>query len=401
MASGRLLTQQDFFKTSLSSGIELDTTTIPVNVTPAKTEGYLVLEQDDQDKREVIYYTSVGSGTVLCPASGGRGLDGTTAQSHDSGAEVVMDDVAEYFNPLSTLLADYRSKCGLSVTGGTDDIAAVAGNLVINGSICVNATSETLSDIGIAGTNKSGDVASGGYRYIYAQDDGDGTWSLYVSNNTSESGKRRLGFAKFVEGSTTIIRYIYNDDDFSPMPRGMVIEWNGPISDIPQGFALCDGTTTGTPDCRDKFVITAGTTYSFGTLYGAATINLSHAHTVNSHGHNFSGVGDHAHYVNHTHQMKNHSHHMDFNTGNESGNSQQEGTGNARCAEEAHHHNVIGDTQGPNDNTSDGSSSGDWSGNAGNHHHNFVSEAPGTNAQLSSAQSIIPPCIALVRLMKL
>jgi len=39
-----------------------------------------------------------------------------------------------------------------------------------------------------------------------------------------------------------------------PFPRGMVVIWTGGLNDIPQGWALCDGTQ-GTPDLRGRFVL--------------------------------------------------------------------------------------------------------------------------------------------------
>ena len=40
------------------------------------------------------------------------------------------------------------------------------------------------------------------------------------------------------------------------VPRGVIVMWSGSIADIPQGWALCDGTN-GTPDLRDRFVVGA------------------------------------------------------------------------------------------------------------------------------------------------
>lgn len=380
-----LLEQQNFFRTELNQAI-VDATDIIIylKTLPTKEKGYLVIEQDDTSKREIIYYTSLGSGTVILDDVSGRGIGGTTAQSHADDSDVVMDDVAEYHNPIITLLSNYRDKCGLSTTGETDDITALAGNIVINGAVCTNATSETLSDIGASGTNKSGNVSSGGYRYIYAQDDLDATWSLYVSNNTSETGKRRLGFAKFKEGSTTLIRYVYDDDDYSPIARGTVLEWNGPLTDIPIGYALCNGVTAGTPNCSDRFVVTAGTTYAFGTTGGAPTINIYHSHTVTNHVH--SGP-------EHYHTGGNHQHSSNFNTGAGLGGTDVKygTTGAAVVKTYDHHHAVSG--------WSDAGQGGVNTGNAGT--GNTGGATPGTSSVLSGTQSIMPPYIALVRIMRI
>lgn len=42
-------------------------------------------------------------------------------------------------------------------------------------------------------------------------------------------------------------------DETKLVPKGAIIMWTGSLANIPQGWALCDGTN-GTPDLRDKFV---------------------------------------------------------------------------------------------------------------------------------------------------
>lgn len=57
---------------------------------------------------------------------------------------------------------------------------------------------------------------------------------------------------------------------------GGIIMWSGAVSNIPGGWALCDGTK-GTPDLRDKFVIGAGNAYAEGATGGAPTHLLTAA----------------------------------------------------------------------------------------------------------------------------
>lgn len=67
------------------------------------------------------------------------------------------------------------------------------------------------------------------------------------------------------------------------VPYGCIVMWSGIIADIPDTWALCDGTG-GTPDLRDRFVVGAGTTYDpletggSATLSGTGTIELGGAH---------------------------------------------------------------------------------------------------------------------------
>lgn len=71
-------------------------------------------------------------------------------------------------------------------------------------------------------------------------------------------------------------------------PLGGIIQWKGTHSDIPAGWALCDGTN-GTLDLRDKFIMGAGdgtTGIASHSTGGTST----HTHVVG-----ITSAGDHAH----------------------------------------------------------------------------------------------------------
>lgn len=69
-------------------------------------------------------------------------------------------------------------------------------------------------------------------------------------------------------------------------PAGGIIIWSGAATNIPSGWALCDGTN-GTPDLRSRFVLGAGSSYSVGATGGEETHKLTinempkHNHAVN------------------------------------------------------------------------------------------------------------------------
>jgi hypothetical protein len=380
--SDRLLEQQDFFETTLSQNIDNDDTKIYLNILPSKTEGYLVISQDDASKREIVYFTSLGTSYINCPATGGRGIGGTSAQSHDSGESATLDGVAEYHNPIIKALANYRNRAELSFSGSTDNITVAIGTVVVNSSVCINATSVTLADIGVSGTNKSGNVSSGGIRYIYAQDNEDNTFTLYVSNNTSEVGKRRLGFAKFNEGSTSVIRYVYNDDENSPFARGMVVEWTGPTTDVPQGWEY-DTASAG------RFTICANLTYTIGLTGGQATYDFSHVHTIST------VSTEHTHTIAHTHTLS-HTHTYSGTIRGSNADRKIDDGGDHYVCKDDHQHTYSGATSDANNATTSNSSvsnSGSMSANASHTH------TPGSS--LSSAQSIMPPFIARTKIVKL
>ena len=58
----------------------------------------------------------------------------------------------------------------------------------------------------------------------------------------------------------------------SALPRGSIIIWTS--KDIPNGWAICDGTN-GTPDLRDRFIVGAGNTYALNATGGESTVTLT------------------------------------------------------------------------------------------------------------------------------
>ena len=77
------------------------------------------------------------------------------------------------------------------------------------------------------------------------------------------------------------------DKEIGGVPVGTVLFWYGKLADMPEGFALCDGTN-GTPDLRDRFVVGAGGEYVLGATGGEKEVKLeatqigSHYHAVGS-----------------------------------------------------------------------------------------------------------------------
>ena len=56
----------------------------------------------------------------------------------------------------------------------------------------------------------------------------------------------------------------------SLIPSGGIIMWSG--ASVPSGFVICDGQN-GTPDLRDKFIMSSGTSNTTGSTGGSDTIN--------------------------------------------------------------------------------------------------------------------------------
>ena len=79
------------------------------------------------------------------------------------------------------------------------------------------------------------------------------------------------------------------------VPSGVIVMWSGPVSAVPEGWSLCDGTS-GTPDLRDMFIVGAGGSYSVGDAGGTDAVSLdvdempTHSHPVA-----LSEEGEHQH----------------------------------------------------------------------------------------------------------
>ena len=77
------------------------------------------------------------------------------------------------------------------------------------------------------------------------------------------------------------------------VPPGTIVMWSGSIADIPDGWALCDGTS-GTPDLRDRFILSVGAGEDPGGTGGSHTKTLSTSN-LPSHSHSISSDGNHHH----------------------------------------------------------------------------------------------------------
>ena len=72
----------------------------------------------------------------------------------------------------------------------------------------------------------------------------------------------------------------------SIVPSGCILMWGGAKSDIPNGWVLCDGAN-GTPDLRDRFILSVGTGEEPGGSGGSHTKVLAVAN-LPAHGHSYA-----------------------------------------------------------------------------------------------------------------
>lgn len=191
------LSYQNKFSTTLNGGISATDTTIPLTSLPSANEGYLVIEPDSSTAWEVIYYTSkTGSAVVVPSVAAGRGVGGSTAASHNSGATVRMDTVAEMFKTLQDFSA---------MTGGHTAFNDNLFPFVVSG--CVWTADSAGSTR--AGSMSAGVIYLGGKRltvaavaghlftaskdtYVDLSDNGDGTASPNYAESSNNAASQAL-----------------------------------------------------------------------------------------------------------------------------------------------------------------------------------------------------------------
>ena len=78
---------------------------------------------------------------------------------------------------------------------------------------------------------------------------------------------------------------------YGSMPKGGIIMWSGSASNIPDGWALCNGQKVNgvaTPDLRDRFIAGAGNLYGVGDKGGEMSVTLTAAQ-MPRHYHEYAG----------------------------------------------------------------------------------------------------------------
>ena len=88
----------------------------------------------------------------------------------------------------------------------------------------------------------------------------------FIGDDITE-GDFKVAFAELLSS----INEIAGSDSFV---SGMIITWYGSSSNVPDGWAICDGGN-GTPDLRNRFVIGAGSSYTKGATGGSSSVSIS------------------------------------------------------------------------------------------------------------------------------
>ena len=165
-----------------------------------------------------------------------------------------------------------------------------------------NGTTWTWQDASGAGSLVNILVDSTGYgcaESITVSTPSTGTKQINIASNSNAYGR------KFVQNSTPTgpcdgdIWYDTTSGGSSSggVPAGTIVMYNSTTA--PTGWALCNGSN-GTPDLRNKFIVSTGSSYSYGAQGGANTVSLSEAQ-MPSHDHDAdASVND----PGHNHQLR-------------------------------------------------------------------------------------------------
>ncbi|HEX7860218.1 MAG TPA: hypothetical protein VF773_07835 [Verrucomicrobiae bacterium] len=102
-----------------------------------------------------------------------------------------------------------------------------------------------------------------------------------VINDLAVPGSLFVAGAAQVQGDLSVQGQITSstgNTTFHMVPRGGIILWSGSVTNVPAGWALCDGQN-GTPDLRDRFVLGHSNAAPDG-LIGETGGTNSHTHVV-------------------------------------------------------------------------------------------------------------------------
>lgn len=191
---------------------------------------YAIGTIEDVDGNIEIVHMTARAGT-LCTIT--RAQEGTTALDFDAGSRFEI-------RITSAALTAFLQKDGDSITGeiAMTGAGALSGGKYEDGQV---VNSPLRGDAGV-NTNQVYVPPGGGAPVVGT------TNQIYHQGNLTQA----------VIGSILF-------------PVGAIIMWYGDPGDIPDGWALCDGTG-GTPNLENRFIVGAGDTYALGATGGAASV---------------------------------------------------------------------------------------------------------------------------------
>lgn len=109
-----------------------------------------------------------------------------------------------------------------------------------------------------------------------------------VPENIFDEADRWLGIAVDADLESSprqqLVSVPYAYKAGNEIPSGVIVMWSGSITNIPNGWVLCDGSD-GTPDLRNMFIIGAGSSHNIGDTGGEPDHNHAISSFISSHTH--------------------------------------------------------------------------------------------------------------------
>ena len=124
---------------------------------------------------------------------------------------------------------------------------------------------------------------------------------ITVGTDDEMTPRVQLGTVPFAVQALTVPDGSITEDKLAPglslIPPGTIVMWSGSLAEIPDGWALCDGTN-GTPDLTDRFILSVSASEDPGETGGSHTKTLS-VSNLPSHTHSFTtdSAGAHSHRI--------------------------------------------------------------------------------------------------------
>jgi len=126
---------------------------------------------------------------------------------------------------------------------------------------------------------------------------------ITVGADSEMTPREQIASVPYAMIASTVPDGAITEDKLAPglslIPPGTIVMWSGSLSEIPDGWALCDGTN-GTPDLTDRFILSVSASEDPGETGGSHTKTLS-VSNLPSHTHSFTtdsaGAHDHSLYI--------------------------------------------------------------------------------------------------------
>jgi microcystin-dependent protein len=190
-------------------------------------------------------------------------IDGTTLIGSEQYAATEIDDAGDVKN-ITVPATQY--KLGINKTT-PDTTLHVGGSATIDNNLSVTENTDIGGTTTITGK-------------VTAQDELEVTETI-IANTDIQAQANINTQSKIQERGCDLV------------PERSIIMWNGVHTSVPNGWALCNGSN-GTPDLRDRFIVAAGSSYSYTNIGGANDVTLTESQ-IPAHVHSLSSDGDHTH----------------------------------------------------------------------------------------------------------